>query len=175
MTARPAKIRFSFQFKVLVPVLAALVLLPTITLWIVNRSMSDQLQGEARQSLTTAEAVFRQTIDFRARDLLTRFRNAVNEPSYRSIVQLAGSNDPLARDTIRKFLLGRLDAYGEDYDALVMAAPDGAPLVVTRPGANSDPEGWAALTSPFTRAALRGESAQGTLEFQGHAYLVIAV
>jgi two-component system NtrC family sensor kinase len=175
MSTPDGRIRFSFQFKVLVPVLAAVVLVPTITLWIVNRSMNDQLQAEARQSLATAEAVFRQTIDFRARDLLTRFRNAVNEPSYRSIAQLAASNDPLARDTIRKFLLGRLDAYGEEYDALVIAAPDGAPLVATRPGTAGDPEGWAGLATPFSRAALRGDSAQGTLEFQGHAYLVVAV
>lgn len=169
------KLRFSFQFKVLVPVLAALVLLPTITLWIVNRSMSEQAQAEARQSLTTAEAVFRQTIDFRARDLLTRFRNAVNEPSYRSIAQLAASNDPLARETIRNFLFGRLDAYGEDYEALLLTAPDNAPQVAARPGAAGDAEGWAAIVGPFTRAALRGETAHGTLEFHGRVYLVVAV
>jgi two-component system NtrC family sensor kinase len=175
MTARPAKIRFSFQFKVLVPVLAALVLLPTITLWIVNDSISDQVQAEAKQSLTTAEAVFRQSIDFRARDLLTRFNSAVKEPSYRSIAPLVGSNDPLARDTVRKFLLGRLEAYGDEYDAMLVAASDGAPLAVTREGTGGEVEGWTAAAGPFARAAVQGESAQGTLEFHGRAYLVVAV
>jgi two-component system NtrC family sensor kinase len=176
MNAAPGEVRFSFQFKVLVPVLAALVLLPTITLLIVNRSMNEQLQADARQSLATAEALFKQAIERRARDLSVQFRNAVNEPSYRSIAQLAGSNDPLARDTIRKFLLGRLEAYGGEYDALVITAPDGVPLVATRPGTTADPEGWAAVAAPFSRAALQGEpTSQGSLEFHGRDYLLVAV
>lgn len=170
------KLRFSFQFKVLVPVLAALVLLPTITLWIVNRSMSEQVRNEARQSLGTAEAVFRQTIDFRSRDLVTRYLNAAKEISYRSIVRLAASNDPhAARETIRQFLLERLEAYGQDCEVLVLATPDGAPYVAARPSAAGDAEGWAAAVAPFTRAALQGEATQGTLEFHGRVYLIAAV
>jgi two-component system NtrC family sensor kinase len=175
MTRPENRLRFSFQFKVLVPVLAALVLLTAITLWIVNHAMSDQAQAEARQSLTTAEAVFRKTIDLRARDLLARFRDAVKEPSYRSIVQLAASNDPLARDTIRKFLRERLEAYGEDYDALILTAPDSTPLVVARTGTNGETDGWAGIAEPFTRAALRDESVHGTLEFGGRVYLMVSV
>src|SRR5690349_5080652 len=132
MSQPVSPLRFSFQFKVLVPLLGALVLLSAVTLWIVNRAMGDQAEAEARRSLTTAEAVFRKTVDLRARDLLTRFGSAVKEPSYRSIAPLLGSNDPLARETIRKFLLDRLDAYGEDYDALLLTAPDSAPLAVER-------------------------------------------
>jgi two-component system NtrC family sensor kinase len=175
MSPPATKLRFSFQFKVLVPVLAALVLLPAITLWIVNRAMGNQAEAEARQSLTTAEAVFRQTVDFRGRELLTRFRNAVNEPSYRSIVQLAASNDPLARDTIRKVLRERLEAYGEDHETLLLTAPDSEPLAVVRTGTNGGTEGWAAATNSFIRAALGGEETHGTLEYHGRVYLVAAV
>ncbi|MES1167201.1 MAG: hypothetical protein ABUL68_04290, partial [Pseudomonadota bacterium] len=71
--AQPAqKVRLSFQLKVLLPVLAALVLLPAVTLWIVNGYLSRQMQEEARQSLQTAEAVFLNSLDIRARDLVSR-------------------------------------------------------------------------------------------------------
>lgn len=175
MSTRAGTVRFSLQFKVLVPVLVALVFLPTLTLWIVNRAMRVQSEAEAQRSLATAEGMFRRTIEYRARDLMTRFRNAVGEASYRSIAQLANSNDPLARDTIRKFLVGRLEDYGDEYDALVIAAPDGTPLVATRASNGVDPEGWAAVAAPFNRAALQNEPAQGTLQFHGRAYLVVAV
>ena len=58
MTQPGHKVRLSFQLKVLLPVLAALVLLPALTLWIVNGYISRQMEDEARQSLQTAEAVF---------------------------------------------------------------------------------------------------------------------
>jgi two-component system NtrC family sensor kinase len=169
------KPRFSFQTKVLVPVLAALVLLPTVTLWIVNRHITDQVQEEARHTLATAETVFQQTLDFRARDLLSRFRNAVNESSYRSIAQVAALSDPHARETVSKFLRERLDAYGEDYDALILTVADNAPQVAARGGVAGDAEGWARITAPLTHSALQGEAVQGTLEFNGRVYLVVSV
>ena len=91
-------LRFSFQTKVLVPVLTVLVLLPAITLWVVTRSMTNQVKLEARQSLVTAETFFQQLLELRARDLLLRFRNAVNESSYRS---LAGHSRLRSRRTGR--------------------------------------------------------------------------
>lgn len=169
------QIRFSFQTKVLVPVLAALVLLPTATFWIVNRSITRQVEAEARQSLSTAEAVFRQTIDFRARDLLTRFRYAVNEPSYRAIAPLLGSSDPMARKEINRFLLDRLEAYGADCDALILSAAQSPAQVATRLNTTSDAEGWTRVTAQLMRIAQQGEPIQGTLEFRGRVYVVVSV
>ncbi len=168
-------LRFSFQTKVLVPVLVALILLPAVTLWIVDRSISNQMQKEAGHTLTTAETLFRQTLDFRARDLLTRFRYAVNEPSYRSIAQIAGSHDPLARDSVSKFLFGQLDAYGEDYEALLITAMDNTSQVAARSSAGGTTEGWAKITASLTSTALQGEATNGTLEFSGRVYLVVSV
>lgn len=164
--------RLSFQTKVLIPVLAALVLLPAVTLWIVNRVITEQAQAEARQSLTKAEALFRQTIDFRLRDLLTRFRTAASEPSYRAFTSLLGSNDPLARQEVATFLAKRLDFYGEDYEAFLLTSPDNTPQAAIRYG---DTEGWARAVASFTRSALQGEPAHGTMEFNGRVYLVVAV
>jgi two-component system NtrC family sensor kinase len=175
MTQPEHKLRFSFQTKVLGPVLAVLVLLPAVTLWIVDRSITEQMQEEARHTLVTAETVFKQTLDFRSRDLLTRFRNAVNEPNYRAIGQLAASNDPLARETVSKFLFHQLDEYGEDYEALLLSAADTPSQVASRHRNGSESEGWTKVTAQLTRSALQGEAAHGTVEFGGHVYLVVAV
>ena len=170
------KLRFSFQTKVLLPVLAALVLLPALTLWIVDGYISRQVQDEARQTLTTAETVFRQSLEIRARDLLTRFRSAVNEPSYSSIASLLGSKDPHAPETIRQFLNERLDSYGEDCEALILASNDAvSPPVAARRNASFDLDEWARVTGQLTRPALQGEPAHGDVEFHGRAYVVISV
>ena len=87
------KVRISFQLKILLPVLAALILLPAITLWIVNGYINRQMQDEARQSLTTARGVFEQLLELRSRDLLSRFRSAANESSYRSLAPLAAGKE----------------------------------------------------------------------------------
>jgi two-component system NtrC family sensor kinase len=174
--ARPEqKLRFSFQTKVLLPVLAALVLLPAITLWIVNRSMTQQVQGEARQTLASAETVFQQLLELRTRDLVSRFRGAVNESSYRSLALIVASDDPKARETIRNFLNERLEAYGEDCEALLLVARSGTVPFVARRGTAAEPEDYTRATAALTRLALQGEPAHGAMHLRGHAYLAAAV
>ena len=175
MTQPHDRLRLSFQTKVLLPVLAALVLIPAVTLWIVDRSISAQLQEEARHTLVAAETVFKQTLDFRARDLLTRFRNAVAEPNYKAMAVLAGSNDPLAHRTIQKFLFNQLDEYGEDFEVLLLTTSEDSSQVATRHANTGSTEGWTKVTSLLTASALQGEAVHGTLEYAGRAYLVVAV
>ena len=83
--------RFSFQTKVVVPVLVALVLLPAFTLWIVNRYLVRQMQDESRQALLTAEGVFLNSLEIRTRNLASRFRNTVNEPRFKATAHLEDS------------------------------------------------------------------------------------
>ncbi len=175
MTGPARKLRLSFQIKVLLPALAALVIVPALTLWIVDRHISQQVQDESRRSLAAAETVFRQSLDIKSRDLLTRFRGAVNESSYLSIAQLLGSKDPHAAETIRQFLNERLEAYGDDYDALVLTADGGAAPVGVRHGATFDLDEWIRTTQPLARLALQGEATQGPGEFRGSGYLVAGV
>ena len=175
MSPPEKKLRLSFQTKVLLPVLAALVLLPAVTLWIVNRYISDQMQEEAQHTLETAETVFQQTLGFRARDLVTRFGNAVAEPTYRSIAGLAGSNDPLARETVKGTLFKLLKDYGDDYDALILTADESSAHVVVRPGTFDEAESWIKIVAPLNRSALQGDAVQSTLEFHGRVYLVASV
>src|SRR5262245_24345262 len=85
----PIHLRLSFQAKVLLPVVGIMVLLVALTMWVVSRRISAQLQREAAQSLITAEAVFRNTLAIRTKNLLLRFRNLPNEPRYLAALQTA--------------------------------------------------------------------------------------
>src|SRR6478609_4626108 len=169
------KVRVSFQLKVLLPVLGALVLLPVLTLWIVNGYIYRQMQDEARQSLNTARSVFEQLLKLRSRDLLSRFRSAANESSYRSLAPLVAAPESSARETIRKFLNERLDAYGEDCEALLLVAQSGSSPTVARRGTAFTAEEFTRATAALTRLALQGEPASGSLNLPGHSYLVASV
>jgi two-component system NtrC family sensor kinase len=174
--ADPAqKVRLSFQLKVLLPVLAALVLLPAITLWIVNGYLSRQMQEEARQSLQTAEAVFLNSLDIRARDLVSRYRAAVNESSYRSLAPLVAAPESSARVTIRDFVNERLEAYGEDCEALLLVAQSGVAPTVAKRGTAFNAEEFVRATAELTRLALQGEATHGSLNLGAHSYLVVSV
>ena len=169
------RLRFSFQTKVLVPVLAALVLLPTITLWIVDRSISRQVQDEARSTLGTADTVFRQLLEFRASERVAQFRSAVNESSYRSLAHLVAEKDPTARETVRRFLNERLEAYGDDCEALLLVADPAAEPVVARRGKFLEPAEFIRSAADITKLALQGEPAHGATDLHGGAYLIVAV
>ncbi len=175
MNGTKPRVRLSFPIKILLPVLTVLVLLPAVTLWIVNRYISRQMQDESRQSLTTAQSVFQQSLELRTRDLVSRFRSAVNESSYRSLAPLVAVTDASARETVRKFLNERLEAYGEECEALLLAPrTDGTPTVARRT-TNFPTEDLLQTTADFTRLALQGEIARGALNLAGHSYLVVAV
>ena len=170
------RVGLSFQLKVLLPVLSALVLVPAVTLWIVNEYISRQMQEESRQTLNTAENVFQQLLELRTRDLLSRYRNAVNETSYRSLAPVVGERETTTRaTTLRKFLNERLEAYGEDCEALLLAAQSNAAPTVAHRGTVFSSEDFVQATAGLTRLALQGEAAHGSLTLKGHTYLIVAV
>ena len=73
MPSSGSKLRFSFQTKVLLPVLAALVLLPAITFWIVDRYISEQAFVGAKRTLNTANEVFIKMLGYRIENIAQRF------------------------------------------------------------------------------------------------------
>jgi sensor domain CHASE-containing protein len=79
----------TFQAKVLIPIVTLLILLFSLTMWLVNRRLAAQLQEDARQTLTAVETVFRNSLDIRARNLVLRWENIVNEPRFKAVAQLA--------------------------------------------------------------------------------------
>ena len=79
--------RVSFQVKVLVPVVSVMVLLMAVTIWLVNRRISQQLHERSAQQLETASSLFRELEDIRTRDLLARYRNLFKEPRFKAVIQ----------------------------------------------------------------------------------------
>jgi two-component system NtrC family sensor kinase len=118
MTAAKPRVRLSFQLKVLLPVLAALVLLPAVTFWIVNRYISRQMEDEARQSLQTAEAVFLNSLEIRSRNLVARFRGIVNEPRFKGNVSTGDAK------TLNIYLRDLLDELQDDTDLILFTPVD---------------------------------------------------
>ena len=75
----------SFSTKVLVPVLASMVLLLTLTFWVVNRRLARQFQNDAARTLTTADAVFRNSQKIHRNNLVLRYKNLPNEPRWKAV------------------------------------------------------------------------------------------
>lgn len=163
------KIRFSFQTKVLAPVLTFLVLLPTFTLWIINRQISGQALVEARQTLTTADAVFRNSLDIRARSLVTRFRGVVNEPRFKAVAQLGDAR------TMAEFLRDSIEEFGGDIELVIYSSRPGAILAGARHNAKVDLETFLQATAPLARDAFEGDISTGTVFAAGRPYSVVSV
>lgn len=162
-------VRLSFQLKVLLPVLAALVLLPAVTLWIVNGYISRQMEDEARQSLQTAEAVFLNSLDIRARNLVARFRNSANDPRFKAVAQLG---DPR---TLTNFLREMLDELRDENEILVFTNDRGERLAsAQRDPAVSVPD-LERVAAGLIRQAAAGELGSATVSTGGRTYNTVAV
>src|SRR6202453_3984516 len=80
------KTRFSFQAKVLIPVVCVMVLLTAVTVWLVNQRIGDQLDAHAAERLYIAKKQFRASRESRASDLSLRYRNLGDEPKIKSLI-----------------------------------------------------------------------------------------
>ena len=170
----------SFQTKVLVPVLVVLVLVPAVTVFIVDRHIKQEVQDQAQQTLATAKAVFRRSLENQSRDLLSRFRNVVTEVSYQAIVlpladQPASEDAQAARQTIEKFLRDRLAEYGPENEAMMLvSAKDGKTVGAVQGGAFTL-EQFSTAAEAMTARALHGEAATGAVGLGGRDFHVVAV
>ena len=169
MHASGQKVRLSFQLKVLLPVLAALVLLPALTLWIVNGYISRQMQDEARQSLQTAEAVFLNSLDIRARNLVSRFRNSANDPRFKAVAQLG---DPR---TLNSFLREMLEELRDENEILVYADDRGQHVASAQRDPTVNVPELEQAAASLVRLATEGELGSGTVSSGGRTYNAVAV
>ncbi|OHE87883.1 MAG: hypothetical protein A3G75_08855 [Verrucomicrobia bacterium RIFCSPLOWO2_12_FULL_64_8] len=158
----------SFQAKVLMPVLGILVLLPVITLWIVNDYISRQVLAEARQTLATAKNVFLDQLDNRSANLLARFRNVVTDPRFKAVAQL---RDP---DTMTAYLRESWEDLHAEYELIYFTTANGQVL----PGARRDPAityaDFEQAAAVLTRRALGGEQGAGTISLNGRAFNAVS-
>jgi signal transduction histidine kinase len=87
MEKNRAKLRISFSIKVIVPMVTIMVFLLAVTVWMVNRRLTEQFEADAATNLSRAETEFKNFQKFSTRNLVQRFRNLRNEPRYRALIQ----------------------------------------------------------------------------------------
>ena len=164
----PRPPHLSFQAKVIIPAVSIMVLLVAVTMWVVNRRISRQLQREAAQSLVTAEAVFKNTLGIRTKNLLLRFRNLPNEPRYLAALQTA---DPITIQHFLEELLG-----GEfDGELLQYKTVDGRLMASARRSPSLDLVEFEQRSRPSVQKAMEGEGNVDTLRVSRRLFEVVSV
>ena len=136
MSRARAMFAASFRTKVLMPVILVMVLMLAVSMWLVNGRITRQLQANAGQQVTTAEAGLQITRQTRDRDLLLRFNSAQNEPRFKAAAKMfdfsSGEHelDPEQRRTFLGFLRDMIT--DNIADVIVLTPEKGQPLAVTR-------------------------------------------
>ena len=62
-----------------------MVLLMAVTMWLVNRRISEQLHKQAAEQLDTAGKIFEKIQANRANFLAVKYRNLINEPRFKAV------------------------------------------------------------------------------------------
>src|SRR6185503_7627117 len=160
--------RLSVQAKVLIPVVGIMVLLVAVTMWVVNGRISRQLKREAAQSLVTAEAVFKNTLGIRTKNLLLRFRNLPNEPRYLAALQTA--EPKTIQHFLEELLGGELDG-----ELLQYKTADGRLMASAKRTASLDLAEFERRSRPSVQKAMEGEGNVDTLRVSRRLFNVVSV
>ena len=169
--------RLSLQAKVMAAVLTLLIVLPAITLWIVDRSITRQTLEDAGSALTTARAVFLQSLENRAGNLRSRYRNLVGDVRFLTVVKLDDAG------TMQAHLRGLLDEFADDTELMIFLTPDGKPLVSpdgkyvsgARRRTTLSLEDFVRVAAGPARVALAGDIGSGCLVQGEQALNVVAI
>jgi signal transduction histidine kinase/CheY-like chemotaxis protein len=170
-------LRFSLQAKVMAAVLTLLIVLPAITLWVVDRNITQQTHEDAASALTTARAVFLQSLGNRAGGLVSRYRNLPGDVRFLKVV---GLNDP---STMQAYLRDLLEEFADDTELLAFVTPDGKLLVSpdgkyvsgARRSASLSLADFAREAGGPIRMAAAGEIGSGSMVLGDQALNVVAV
>ena len=169
MSAANGRLRLSVQAKVLLVVLSVLVLLPLLTVWIVNEQTSRLVLEQARQALMTAEVVFQNSLEVRDRSLLAGYRNAVIQQSFRSAVTL---NDRATMDASLRQLLGEAN---EEAEAMLFYRAKGELLGSARREGGPMLESFEHVATAAANEAFDGDARVANVVLQNRAFIIAAV
>ncbi len=165
----PRRLRISLQAKVLATVLTLLIVLPAITLGVVNRSITRQTRDDGVHALTTAKATFVQSLGNRNSSLVSRFRNIVSGAGFVIVVR---QNDA---KTMTKHLQGLLEELADDTAVMVFVTPDEKYSSSVRFDVKLQPEEFVRAASGPLRAAMAGEIGLSSLVLDDVPLNVVAV
>ena len=164
MSSRLRLPRLGFGGKVLSPVLICLVLFLAYTLWLLNEHLTRFADEHSHRELQTAEAVFRNSLGLRSRNLLARYSNQSAEPRFKAVVS---TRDP---ETIRNRLEEMMSETRNEADLLLFTDEHASPLAAVRKPGLSELGEARFTTEQFTSAA--HESIQDALHGQSEADII---
>ncbi len=174
MNVSSIKTRISFQVKVLVPVAAVMVLLMAVTIWLVNRRITDKLQSEATAQLDLANTVFTNFLDIRRQDLLLRYRTIVNEPRFKAITQTA--DYPTANAFLNELIKTELTNNDAPVIATCAFANGGdGPFARASQDAQLDADEFQSRSSAAIRRAFAGEPTIDTISVGRRLFNVASI
>jgi hypothetical protein len=78
----------SFRTKVLVPMIVVMVLIVTISMWLANQQLKEQIQKSASQQMKSAGTMLKITQQNREKELLRRYGNAKSEPRFKAATRM---------------------------------------------------------------------------------------
>jgi two-component system, NtrC family, sensor kinase len=155
----------SFRTKVLVPMILMMVLIVTISMWLANQQIKQQIQKSANQQLKSAEAMLKITRQNREKDLLRRYNDAKSEPRFKAATKMFEPGQTELNPEQQSTFMGILDdLIKEDVaDVIVLTPGQGAPVPVAR-----DPQinlpAFEASSATSIKPAFAGESNVDTIE-----------
>ncbi len=169
MAAARQKFRLTVQSKVLLVVLAFLVLLPVVTLWIVDDSLRSQMLVEARQTLDIADKVLRASFDARTVTYFSRYSSIVEEKRFKVT---AGLSDP---NTMKVLVQDIAASSPADHEVFLYSSPDNNLVYGEDREGVVAPLEFARQAVAVTGAALDQRQAAGSLGIGGRIFNVVAV
>jgi len=123
-------ILLSFRTKVILPIIGVMVLLMATSMWLVNQRVTRQLQSEAAQQLTTADAVLRHSQQMRMDNVLSFYRKIESESRFRAIATLFNPDSEQLSEAAQKTIRAFLNALTQEKfsDVILLGAPNGQRL-----------------------------------------------
>src|SRR5262245_56191271 len=157
------KLRPTLRTKVMLIAVLPLTILALTTLWIVNRSNSERVQGNIRDDLKRASAVFESMLASRARTLEIETQTIAQDPKFFSVLTLPGAEDPQVRATIA--------GVARDFNAITQSdlfeVMNAQGRVVASVGRDALGTG---TSSAFAREALNGRAQSGIVSDRNNHY-----
>src|SRR5262245_14555544 len=117
-------ILLNFRTKVIVPVVGVMILLMATSMWLINGRVTRQLQVQAAEQLTTADAVLSYAQKLRMDSLLASYRKVESEPMFKAHAALFDPAQGGFSETAQKTVRGFLDKMIEErFAKVIMVAP----------------------------------------------------
>ena len=173
MSVPPPSSRVRLETKVMAAVLAVLVALPAITVWIVDRYLSKQVQRDADLALSTARSAVVQGLKTRNEELAMRFRTSFFENDRRFIKVLELNDEATMRAFLEDYVLTEF----RDTEMAIFVNQEGVLFAKAHTSGSQavSVDGLAAMADSLIRSALEGEIGSENVVVSGNAYDVVAL